>query len=106
MTNLNAILYIRVGIPPITTTTYDTNTLVDTAITIDTLPVTAIVTSYLYLFSQFFKDKEIEELLGEEIKTDYINEGRGDLIVKIHVNRSLSKITEEQKEKILSILKK
>jgi molecular chaperone DnaJ len=36
----------------------------------------------------------------------YINEGRGDLIVKIHVNRSLSKITEEQKEKILSILKK
>jgi molecular chaperone DnaJ len=36
----------------------------------------------------------------------YVNEGRGDLIVKIHVNRSLSKITEEQKEKILSILKK
>ena len=36
----------------------------------------------------------------------YINEGRGDLIVKIHVNRSLSKITKEQKEKILSILKK
>jgi len=36
----------------------------------------------------------------------YINEGRGDLIVKIHVNRSLSKITEEQKEKISSILKK
>jgi len=33
-----------------------------------------IITSYLYLFSQFFKDKEIEELLGEEIKTDYIND--------------------------------
>ncbi len=35
---------------------------------------TSGITSYLYLFSQFFKDKEIEELLGEEIKTDYIND--------------------------------
>ena len=30
----------------------------------------------LYLFSQFFEDKGIEELLGEEIKTDYINDDK------------------------------
>ncbi|MFN7513202.1 DUF4277 domain-containing protein, partial [Microcystis sp.] len=30
----------------------------------------------LYLFIQFFEDKGIEELLGEEIKTDYINDDK------------------------------
>ncbi|EAZ92401.1 hypothetical protein CY0110_01709 [Crocosphaera chwakensis CCY0110] len=30
----------------------------------------------LYLFSQFFKDKAIEQLLGEEIKPDYLNDDK------------------------------
>ncbi len=30
----------------------------------------------LYLFSQFFQDKAIEQLLGEEIKPDYLNDDK------------------------------
>ena len=36
----------------------------------------------------------------------YVENGRGDLIARIHVNRALSKLTEEDKENILNILKK
>lgn len=36
----------------------------------------------------------------------YLNDGRGDLIVKINVSRALSKITKEQKELFSNILKK
>ncbi len=43
------------------------------AILIDGL---GFVSRLLYLFSQFFEDKGIEELLGEEIKTDYINDDK------------------------------
>ena len=36
----------------------------------------------------------------------YVENGRGDLIARIHVNRALSKLTEEDKENILNVLKK
>ena len=57
----------------------------------------------LYLFSQFFEDKGIEELLGEEIKTDYINDDKIGRVMDELYKHGLNDIFIEV---VLSVIKK
>ncbi|ARI80093.1 transposase [Microcystis aeruginosa FACHB-905 = DIANCHI905] len=57
----------------------------------------------LYLFSQFFEDKGIEELLGEEIKTDYINDDKIGRVMDKLYKHGLNDIFIEV---VLSVIKK
>ena len=57
----------------------------------------------LYLFSQFFEDKGIEELLGEEIKTDYINDDKIGRVMDELYKHGLNDICIEV---VLSVIKK
>ncbi|CCI21875.1 conserved hypothetical protein [Microcystis aeruginosa PCC 9808] len=57
----------------------------------------------LYLFSQFFEDKGIEELLGEEIKTDYINDDKIGRVMDELYRHGLNDIFIEV---VLSVIKK
>ena len=57
----------------------------------------------LYLFSQFFEDKRIEELLGEEIKTDYINDDKIGRVMDELYKHGLNDIFIEV---VLSVIKK
>ncbi len=47
----------------------------------------------LYLFSQFFDDKGIEILLGEDVKSDYLNDDKiGRVMDKLYRFRSFSSL--------------
>ena len=70
------------------------------AILIDGL---GFVSRPLYLFSQFFEDKGIEELLGEEIKTDYINDDKIGRVMDELYKHGLNDIFIEV---VLSVIKK
>jgi transposase len=57
----------------------------------------------LYLFSQFFDDKAIEILLGEDVKTDYINDDKiGRVMDKLYKSGLNNLFTEI----VLSVIKK
>ncbi len=65
--------------------------------------INLFVSRPLYLFSQFFEDKGIEELLGEEIKTDYINDDKIGRVMDELYKHGLNDIFIEV---VLSVIKK